>query len=233
VVDFVNDSNMRNKAKCPSLGELLPLLPLCDSLEWSDVVIPIVTEAFTRNARWAIKSCPPLADVSSDTSSFIVGSSSDDGLTDKERYRLTNTLEANAVSLRLIAFHCVAADILISDVGSKNVTDQISSLNLSLGKPSSRAIDQLKFRTRNLKTLTSWDYFFDGVKLPRPSSTYLVQWLRRSIELSSTKRYHNQYRALALLKQQKLDKKTMKQFEETKKNDKMSKYDGLLNDFGV
>jgi ubiquitin-protein ligase len=237
VLKFVYDPTSRDKAHCPSLGELLPLLPLCN-LSWNQVVIPIIKEAFIRNARWAIKECPALADISSLSSDHMnlvmMKGGGGSMISDQDRYRLSNTLKANKVSLRLIAFHCVAADLVVEDVGSCFI-DQINNLESCLGKPSSIAIQNLQLRTRNLKSLSSWESFWNGVKLQPPSDSYLVSWLKKSIELSSNKRYHNQKQALNLLKNNKLKHKYHKEKidELSSKDGTMMKYDHLLDDYAL
>ena len=130
----------RGKAEVPSLGELLPLLPLA-GLKWDEVVEPVVKEAFVRNARWAIKKFPELADIQ-DGSNFSSGASSN---ADQKRLRLT--FQANVVSLQLLSFHCTAADVVLADTGGNDAKSQAARLELVLGVPSSRAALRLQQAT--------------------------------------------------------------------------------------
>lgn len=111
--------------------------------------------------------------------------------------RPAETFEANAVSLRLLSFHCTAADLVLSDAGP-TPTAQAKRLETTLGAPSAAAVLQLQAATAALKHLDSWGGFFNrGVKLgPAPPRAFLARWLRRALELSDARGYHNQRRAL-------------------------------------
>jgi hypothetical protein len=243
VVNFVAHPHKRGKKNCPSLGELLPLLPLA-GVPWHEAVEAVVGEAFVRNARWAIKTCPDLADTndgfvsaasaaSSATTAAAAASGGGGGgggggngrgsLSSRETHRLRQTLRANAVSLRLLAFHCVAADLVAADCSrgssgggssgggpsSLNTNDkeaswkaslksQVARLETTRGKPSARAVSALQRRTRGLKAGPSeWSDFFAGVGLqPAPRPAFLAAWLRRSVHASAALGYHNQRGAL-------------------------------------
>ena len=200
----------------------------CDGLaiaSGDEVVEPVVNEAFVRNARWAIKKFPELADIQ-DGSNFSSGASSN---ADQKRLRLT--FQANVVSLQLLSFHCTAADVVLADTGGNDAKSQAARLELVLGVPSSRAALRLQQATALLKTMDSWEQFFnDGVQLsPAPSSRFLAQWLRRAIDRSGARGYHNQRRALRLLRDKRIRHKLIRSNEESEENGKTFEY----NDFAM
>jgi hypothetical protein len=196
----------RGKAAVPSLGELLPLLPLA-GVPWSDAVEPVVDEAFVRNARWAVQKHPELAEIERDESEpraavgKAMGEAVGEAVSAATKNRLEKTFGANLVSLRLLSFHCVAADLVLTDAGGGAVA-QAKSLEATLGAPSSAAVARLQAAAASLKRLGSWRSFFeDGVRLrPPPTPRYLGRWLRRTLDLSNDRGYHSQCRALRALR---------------------------------
>lgn len=183
VQTFLARPECRDKRHAPSLGELLPLVPIAD-VAWSDAVVPILEEAFVRNARWALRAFPELADTQADFRGNVAAP-----------HRLAKTLKANATSLRLLAFHAQVARIVREDCGS-SPRRIARALSLRLGKPSRGAVAALQANTMAINRLADWSTFFAALGLPPPRPTYLAQWLRLAISTSHGRGYHNQATAL-------------------------------------
>jgi hypothetical protein len=204
VTGFLSDPLQRSKASCPSLGELLPLLPLAE-VPFAGAVEAVLAEAFVRNARWALKACPALAD----TDDGPPPSSSEDaaggqqGVSSREAFRLRSVLAANAVSLRLLGFHCAAAGVVAADCGGGGPLSQAARLEATRGKPSAQAVACLQRRTRGLKSglVGDWGAFFAGVGLPTPRPRFLAAWLRQSVVRSASLGYHHHGAALRAAKE--------------------------------
>ena len=154
----------RHKSAVPSLGELLPLALLAGR-PWAEVVVPFLEEAFVRNARWAIKRHPELADVKEELRRGELVSPR----------RLALSLEAGAVSLRLFAFHCVCLELLCDELQPLHHRSAMASempskgpplppapaalkahLDRYFGRPTQRTLLKLQRATSRIKNLASW-----------------------------------------------------------------------------
>lgn len=182
----------------------MPLLPLA-GVPFADAVEAILAEAFVRNVRWALRACPALADTDDGSAPAAavsaanpLSSGGDDSVSPREAFRLRQVLAANAVSLRLLAFHCTAAVIVAADCGAGASPEaQGARLEATKGLPSAAAVLQLQRCTRGLKGgPQDWGAFFRGVGLPEPRKPFLAAWLRTSVKRSAALGYHHHGAAL-------------------------------------
>lgn len=59
---FVRSEISRNKHNCPNLGEFVAFLAV-SNYSWEDVAMPVLKEAFDRNAKWVFEKHPELCDI--------------------------------------------------------------------------------------------------------------------------------------------------------------------------
>jgi ubiquitin-protein ligase len=193
---FLGDESFRSKKIVPALGELLPFGILLGK-PWVEIVQPFLDEAFVRNARWVINKFPEMGDLQQDRL----------GPNPASARRSRASFEANAVSLKLFAFHCTCTQLLQS-LCPKNmsgrpppVSDIKNALDLHFGTPTPSIVSNLQLACKQIKGMGDWATFFKSVQLNAPSSFRLCQWLRNSISASQKKGYHSWGYTLRKLKE--------------------------------
>jgi len=219
VARFARHPGNRGKDVTPSLGELLPLVPL-SGISWSEAVVAVLEEAFTRNARWALKAHPDLATMRQEL--YQAGSPACS-------QRLRKTFSASLVSLKLLCFHCMAARLILEDCGTDDAKCQQELLGERFGRPCTHTVDSMLGKVKRIRQLASWEQFFAGVSLPCPSPAYLSRWLRRSVLISQQQGYHNQRRAEHLAYRNMCERE--EQREERARRAKGGCYDEAYDDY--
>jgi hypothetical protein len=68
---FIESSQARDKLSCPNLGEMFPLLSVCEEVGWLDMVCAMMQESFARSVLWLCRDVPKLAALA--TSPAVVG----------------------------------------------------------------------------------------------------------------------------------------------------------------
>eukprot|EP01035_Chromulina_nebulosa_P023592 gene23592-30592_t len=97
---FMTQSSKRSKQECPDLGNLMPLLSVCDRLGWIDLSPALLGESFARQVLWSCRDVPELAKIQR-----IRHRGSLD-IDQTKRDLLQRLFESSATRRRLFSFHC-------------------------------------------------------------------------------------------------------------------------------
>jgi len=215
LASFISAEANRSKAKCSSLGNLLPLLSVSDKYRWADIAVPYLSETFDRNVLWACKAHPELAQTS--------GPNGEKESAGQEGNRLRKTFEATTVSLRLALFHVyMLTTVCKGDSSARaNRYDRFfghpepealvepapaaapappAAGEASDAKPLAAAVAEapaltplsfaaFKKAIGSIKQCGQWRDFFRMAQV-RVDPSLLAEWLRRSVRNSLRKRYH-------------------------------------------
>ena len=218
---FASKEAQRSKAAVPSLGNLLPLLMICDQsqVSWRSVSSAYLSENFDRNVLWVCKAHPKLERP-------VVESAAE------EEERLQLSLEAMTVSSRLLMFHVYVLQSLCKGTtenranvydrffGQLEPEDGVESKEDSDGHLSNPAsadggkeqcqqplamagMAQVKgaaplsfahFRGEVARILAvdTWPAFFAAVFISCPSKPALARLLRKSVANSRRRKYHRE-----------------------------------------
>lgn len=197
--DFAKDPAKRRKDTIPNLGEFLCLVSVSDEYGWQELGIPLLEEAFTRNALWVLRQAPKLGELT------------DAGVS---LYRLRKTFQANLVSLRLLMFQ--VAFLQLVKAPHKHAPDgptccaascALARKDQSKGLPGPGEAEWLFQRCVRILAVEDWQDFLELVGMARMDDLEICQWLRRSILSSIRNGYHNSqyFSRLALPKQKQKD----------------------------
>uniref|UniRef100_A0A0G4HQ10 S1 motif domain-containing protein n=1 Tax=Chromera velia CCMP2878 TaxID=1169474 RepID=A0A0G4HQ10_9ALVE len=188
---FRDRPSSRTKDVTPSLGDFFALLSVTDSTDWAELCEGVVEEVFDRNVLWVLKKYPHLYDPSNDAAGG--------------KERLNRTLQANAVSLRLLCFqvwflenvaHALHFHFDAATQTYRPCRKAVCSLqryNRSRGLPPPSLSERLQKETKRLTSLSSWDAFFSGVRMNSPGDRMIARWLRRALLNSLRKGYHRSF----------------------------------------
>lgn len=106
LLKFIQEKDFRVKDHTPSLGELLCLLSVSDTVSWRQIGLAFLRESFDRSVLWSCTKDQSLAKVS-------VG----------EESRLDRFLATQRVSMRLHLFHSAFLHLLVRGGGSTNALE--------------------------------------------------------------------------------------------------------------
>jgi hypothetical protein len=175
---FITTESARTKVVVPSLGDLIPLLSVCESIRWPEFAWPYLTESFDRNVIWICKEYPGLAN---DTQP---GQGADP-------VRIQKSFEASIVSQRLAMFHAYFLEEIARPRGM-SLSTVAERGDLLYGKASLH--QKIKFRQGVQAIMDVRGYQnmlrqcgFRAV----PSDEQLTDLLKQSVRNSLFKRYHN------------------------------------------
>mmetsp|Transcript_5920 Transcript_5920/g.13021 ORF Transcript_5920/g.13021 Transcript_5920/m.13021 type:complete len:1136 (-) Transcript_5920:372-3779(-) len=190
---FVQDASSRGKDKVHNLGEFLCLVSVSDKVCWENIGIPLLEEAFDRNALWILKKHPAL------------GALSDTGVS---KARLRQSLNANIVSLRLLMFQVAflrlakpahlhaQEDDDHSSAGTsscfcRKASCMLASKDRCKGLPGPGQAEWLFDRCVEILEVEDFHEFLDLVGAADMTDAEMCCWLRHSIIRSIGKGYHN------------------------------------------
>mmetsp|Transcript_31352 Transcript_31352/g.47617 ORF Transcript_31352/g.47617 Transcript_31352/m.47617 type:complete len:794 (-) Transcript_31352:112-2493(-) len=202
---FVASEENRVKSACPSLGNLLPLLSVVDQsdFDWSNIRPAYLGESFDRSVLWVCKAHPKLEKTHSSTGEVECKQTAEE--------RVTLTLEAMKVNLRLLMFHVYfmkaccrnsTTDRAIlydrffgqpdpEDI-SPNGTDDSGSKDHD-GVDTSPPLSYTHFQRHvtYILSVNTWQRFFKfiGVRCPSTKGD-LARILRNAVKNSRCKGYH-------------------------------------------
>jgi hypothetical protein len=177
---FARDERQRTKDACPNLGEFLPLLAVSDKVTWRQVGMQYLEENFDRNALWAIKKFPDLADVPSPNSAAFAA---------PDLRRISHTFDACTVSFKLVAFH-VHFFTQVARPEGLAAREVAANYDALYGLPSAGAKEALQRQVKRLQAMNCFDDFFAAVGRRPLEAGPLSQWLRMSVVRSAKKGYH-------------------------------------------
>jgi hypothetical protein len=174
---FLHDERARTKDVCPSLGELIPLLTVCDSVGWEELGPVIISESNDRNILWICRDVPQLR------THFTYVRTADAKL-------LQDVLVASRLSKRLVVFHCCFLQLFCSPRGAR-LQSTASAYDKLLGFPSLEVEVRLARMLQSAKEVSNWRALYAALFLPCPSPVQLCNILADSVKASLRKGYHS------------------------------------------
>eukprot|EP01132_Coremiostelium_polycephalum_P000614 gene614-763_t len=175
IYDFIHIPEKRNKTNTPALGEFLPLLTVSD-YKWSEVSRAYLEENFDRNVFWVLKKHPELSETDPNPT------------VDSNRPKLV--FDCTLVSIKLLLFHVYFLRNVARPAGS-SIEEIMLQYNKLLGRPPPSIRDSLQTEVKQIQRISTWNEFFIKIDVTPPTDDALVEWLRRSVSNSLTKKYHN------------------------------------------
>lgn len=170
IEDFINDPKKRHKDFVPDIGEFVTLISLDIKYAWKDVREAYLTECYSRNAFWVVKSFPKLRKTEPDAA--------------LDAMRSEQTFEANRVSLQLALFH----RYFLEHVGRP---PQMSGAQIAerydkrCGRPSRAMRVEWHAACQSILRVQSWDEYFAAMQLPGPGSKEALNEMLRNIMANS------------------------------------------------
>eukprot|EP01105_Mastigella_eilhardi_P007737 TRINITY_DN193_c0_g3_i1.p1 TRINITY_DN193_c0_g3~~TRINITY_DN193_c0_g3_i1.p1 ORF type:complete len:1469 (+),score=409.40 TRINITY_DN193_c0_g3_i1:565-4407(+) len=175
VAEFIRNPESRVKDCCPSLGDWLPLLTVCEGITWAQARTAYLQENFDRNVLWTIKAYPHLA--------------RPDAPGTANAQRLLQTFRATAVSCRLLMFHVMFLREVARPDGVP-LRQVAENLDRFYGRPSSQMKEQLLARVKQIQQASSWNDFFLSIGMQPLSPLELTEWLNQAQDNSLRHGYH-------------------------------------------
>lgn len=176
---FMANESSRHKDRYPSLGDFLPLISV-SRYTWTTPGLArmVMDELFDRSVLWICKAHPELAKIAYDRQDVPA-----------DHDRLNKSLEATAISKRLIQFHVYFLWLLRREKG-QTVADVAASNDYFYGKPSRKIVVAFQQQVQQILAVKRWDGVFQALYMPVPSPQYLTNWLIGSVRNSLRKGYH-------------------------------------------
>ncbi|KAJ3051540.1 hypothetical protein HDU99_008384, partial [Rhizoclosmatium hyalinum] len=182
--EFARTPAGRNKAACPSLGDLIPLVAVLPdpAAAWKSLGPVFLKESFTRNVLWLGRHHPELATLQPLDKSGI------------EDDRIQNTFTGTATSMRLWASH-VALFQAISSYGSTR--NMAKAHDLYYGRPTTSFLAKIKSKLAAILEASSFEEILPHFHLtslpffsPKYDAAKLTFSLRECVTESLRKGYH-------------------------------------------
>ena len=181
---FLTQPSKRNKKECPDLGNLMPLLSVCDRLGWMDLSPALLGESFARQVLWSCRDIPELAHIRRDQQQR--GSVDVD---QRKRDLLQRLLESSAMRRRLFSFHCCFLRLTSGPHGC-NLDATSAMYDRTLGIPSKHMVSSLRKLLVACQAVTTWPGFFRSVCLTPLTPLQLFNLWADSVQTSLRCRYH-------------------------------------------
>ena len=166
VQEFIGKESKRGKASEPSLGDLVPLLAICNSLRWSDLAWPLLEEMMDRSVLWACRHHPELA--------------------------TPHTLGVDELVQRCWEARRVSNRLLMFSVGFLSRLSKVSPAQLDdfNGNPTPWLRHSMRQHIAKVMAADSWPEFYALINVPLPSKAYIHAWFIRAVGRSEQKGYH-------------------------------------------
>jgi stress response protein SCP2 len=172
---FMRFPESRIKEHTPSLGDLLTLLSVSDTVGWRHIGFLYLKESFDRSVLWACSKDPSLAKV-------------DPG----DETRLDRYLEVQKVSMRLTLFHAVFLNMLVQGGGSRRKLDDCADrYDTFQGRPPMYLRRQWQSAVNRILNFESWPEFFSLSEIALPTKSQLLSALKAAVGNSLKKGYHS------------------------------------------
>jgi|TARA_B110000208_G_C11716239_1_gene411182 stress response protein SCP2 len=181
--EFASNPASRTKKRCPSLGEVLPLLCVATpgaTPTWTEIARGVISEVMDRGVLWAAKACGGW--IANDAKRLVEGAGID-------RERLQVTLEANKISFRLIGFH-VAFLHEVARPGGAAIGDFAERLDTMYGRPDVVTTGRVAAAIERVFGASTWPAKFAAMRIKCPSPEELTDKLVRAVKRSREKGYH-------------------------------------------
>lgn len=194
--EFVHNAESRDKSHCANLGELVPLLTVCEEVGWLDVVGPLMQESFSRSVMWLSRDLPKFAGLA--TSVSVVGGGADGRRSSKSKLTvddfddelLAEVFTANKVSQHLYSFHCSFLRLVAHPRGA-NLASIASKYDKTLGMPARHMKARLASMLQKASECESWGQYFQSVCLAEVGSEKLKSMWVQSMRSSLSRGYHS------------------------------------------
>jgi len=175
---FISDPLNRDKERTPDVGELLVALAISD-YTWDDFSPAWIEEAFIRNARWILAKYPNLFKMEKGASCVRLAQS----------FHATRTSQRLAMFQRFFISEVASPERLRGDPNKNKIL--LKEYNERLGMPPKGMAERLQVHSRKVIACDNWWDYFSCIDFCCPSAAHLSAWLRRSVEISNIKKYHN------------------------------------------
>jgi hypothetical protein len=161
----------RVKQATPNLGEFLCVLAVTE-VSWEEIAIPLLEEAFDRNALWVLKAHPELV------------------LKADAAVRIRQSFAANTVSLKLLSFQAWFLR-KVARPPHKSAADVLACYDRTKGVPAASLVDALQDHCKALGKMQSHADFFALTGLEPVPEALLAELLERNLANSARKWYHS------------------------------------------
>ena len=193
---FQTQPNSRSKQECPDMGNLMPLLSVCDQLGWVDLSPALLGESFARQVLWSCRDVPELARIrrvivrqGSRPGSRPSSSGSSTDLDSNQRSLLQKLFESSAIRRRLFSFHCCFLRLTAGPRGC-NLEATAAMYDRTLGLPSKHMVNTMRNLLTACQEVRTWPGFFRSVCMTPPSPLQLYNLWADSVQTSLRCRYH-------------------------------------------
>jgi len=190
---FMASPEGRHKHKVPSLGNLIALLTVSNTVTWEHFKNAYLSESFDRGVLWTCKKYPSLASVH--------GPNGTPEPVGKETARIKQTFQAMSVSLRLCMFHVFFLRYLCHGNSEDRAnrydrffgqweqeSDKRETDNATVVSPYS--LSHFQTGVTSIFAVTDWPQFFSHVNNACPPRQVFGGLLRQAIQNSLNRGYH-------------------------------------------
>ncbi|XP_013417180.1 uncharacterized protein LOC106178514 [Lingula anatina] len=170
--EFITDEDHRSKKACPHIGEWLMLLSASNKYTWQDASDAYLSESWRRNVMWYVKDDAKL------------------GFMDTpQNYRLEKTLQATAVSRKILAFQVLFLDIAMPKSMTRD--NVVKRYDENFGFPTTKMVAEMKAACSKIETMKSYEDWFKVLRLDPIPDDKLFEKLIESLEFAiNTDGYH-------------------------------------------
>jgi len=172
---FIESPKHRTKSFVENLGELLIFLMISSKYKWADIATPFIAECDARNVFWYIvgNRDTPARFPELTNSSVLVG-------------RAAKVFAATEVSENLVMYQTRLAKIA--------TTLKVEVLDSNCGLAPDDLRHELKDIYNLVKTVNSWDDFFNWLEMPTVSEDTRNVQLLEALKTSESQGYHSVYK---------------------------------------
>ena len=175
--DFVNKTienfidGKTSKYYVHSLGEFIIYLSLTDEYNWNSIKHQFMNENFERSVLWTLKKYPEIIK---------------ENVTDNEI--IEKSWDSSKVGKKLLAFNIYFNTKIIKDKSIKNI---ILEYDKYYGKPPRNVKKKFFEVLKKIKSIESYNSYFYFIEYDYTTPNVLSYKLRKSIQGSEIKKYHN------------------------------------------
>ena len=179
---FIDNTASRHKQSCPNLGELIPLLSVCENIGWLDIIVPLIEESVVRSILWVAKDIPEFAELVQTRAKTSTSAAISPELLDQ-------ILSATSTSRKLYSFHCCFLRIFAQSRGT-NIKKLSQSYDMCYGLPTSHQLKSFSMYLKKVSEIKTWDDYYDTICLKHTSPDILSRRILKCIDMSLVRGYH-------------------------------------------
>jgi Mg-chelatase subunit ChlD len=185
VKDFITNESSRTKSTCHALGNFLPLLSVCTTFGWNDIVEPLMNESFSRAVLWVCRDVPELNEIGLDENHILP--SNDNEMIDQQNELIDEIYISNSVSRKIYSFY----SIFIKLFQNKNLNEISDIYDRNLGMPSRYMINSLTIMITKIQNIENFNDYFEIISHPKLQNHELYKMWIQSVKNSIRKGYHS------------------------------------------